>query len=92
MTGNVASRVQQIEEEREERDHCADWKLEPTRFSSWTCLVRLQVNMRSTKKRIKWQELLLEEIEDAEEEILSRAELEVFPEEYLTLLTERRGH
>ena len=48
--------------------------------------------MRSTKKRIKWQELLLEEIEDAEEEILSRAELEVFPEEYLTLLTERRGH
>lgn len=53
---------------------CADWRLEPTRFSSWTCLVWLQAkvwrviyNMRSPKERIKGKELLPEEIEDAEE-------------------------
>ena len=73
---------------------CADWRLEPTCFSSWTRLVRLQArvwrviyNMRSPKERIKGQELLPEEIEDAEEEIISRAQLEAFPEEYMALLT-----
>ena len=73
---------------------CADWRLEPTRFSSWTRLVRLQArvwrviyNMCSPKEGIKGQELLPEEIEDAEEEIISRAQLEAFPEEYMALLT-----
>ena len=44
-------------------------------------------NMRSPKERIKGQELLPEEIEDAEEAIISRAQLEAFPEEYMALLT-----
>ena len=73
---------------------CADWRLDPTRFLSWTRLVLLQArvwrviyNMRSPKERIKRQELLPEEIEDTEEEIISRAQLEAFPEEYMVLLT-----
>ena len=73
---------------------CADGRLEPTRFSSWTRLVRLQArvwrviySMRSPKEGIKGRELLPEEIEDAEEEIISRAQLEAFPEEYMALLT-----
>ena len=73
---------------------CADWRLEPTHFSSWTRLVRLQArvlrviyNMRSPKEGIKGRELLPEEIEDAEGEIISRAQLEAFPEEYMALLT-----
>ena len=64
---------------------CSDWRLEPTRFSSWTCLVWLQAkvwrviyNVRSPKVRIKGK--------DAEEEIISQAKLEAFPEEYMVLL------
>ena len=38
--------------------------------------------MRNPKDRVNGQELLPEEIEDAEEEIISRAQLEAFPEEY----------
>ena len=73
---------------------CADWRLEPIRFSSWTRLVRLQArvwrviyNMRSPKEGIKGRELLPEEIEDAEEGVISRAQLEAFREEYMALLT-----
>ena len=62
---------------------CADWRLEPTRFSSWW---RVVYNIRSPKERIKGQELLPEEIEDVEEEIISQAQLEAFPEEYMALL------
>lgn len=76
------------------KSKCANWRLEPTRFSSWTRLVRLQArvwraiyNMRNPRERIKGQELLPEEIEDAEEEIISRAQLEAFHEEYVALLT-----
>ena len=43
--------------------------------------------MRSPKEGIKGRELLPEEIEDAEEEIISRAQLGAFPEEYMALLT-----
>ena len=57
---------------------CVDWRPELTRFLSWTRLVWLQArvwrvvyNVRSPKERIKGQELLPEEIEDAEEEIIS---------------------
>ena len=39
------------------------------------------------KGKDKGQELLPEEFEDAEEEILSRAQLEAFPEECIALLT-----
>ena len=44
-------------------------------------------NMRSPKERINGQELFLEEIGDAGEEIRSRAHLVAFPEEYMALLT-----
>ena len=45
--------------------------------------------MRNPTDRIEGQELLPEEIEDTEEEIISRAQLGAFPEEYKALLTER---
>ena len=43
--------------------------------------------MRSPKETIRGQELLPEEIEDAEEEILSPGQLDALLEEYMTLLT-----
>jgi len=43
--------------------------------------------LQYVQERIKRQELLPEEIEDAEKEIISRAQLEAFPEEYMALLT-----
>ena len=73
-----------------------DWKLKPTRFSSWTRLVRLHArvwrvifNMCNPNDSVKGQELSPEEIEDAEEEIISRTQLEAFPEEYMALLKEK---
>ena len=73
-----------------------DWRLKPTRFSSWTQLVRLHArvwrvifNMRSPNNSVKGQELLPEEIEDAEEEIISGTQLEAFPEEYMAFLKEK---
>jgi len=42
--------------------------------------------MRNPKDRVNGQELLPQEIEDAEEEVISRAQLEAFPEEYEALL------
>ena len=85
----LTCRVQSLTNREGKRGKCEDWRLEPTRFSSWTRLVRLQArvwrvvyNMRNPKDRVSGQELLPEEIEDAEEEIISRAQLEAFPEEY----------
>ncbi|PFX19093.1 hypothetical protein AWC38_SpisGene16531 [Stylophora pistillata] len=70
-----------------------NWRLEPTRFSSWTRLVRLQArvwrviyNMCNPRERMKGQELLPEEIEDAEVEIINRAQLKAFHEKYIALL------
>ena len=72
---------------------CADWRLEPTLFPSSKSLVRLQArvwqviyNMRSPKERIKGREPLPEEIENAEEELISRTQLEAIPEEYMATL------
>ena len=42
--------------------------------------------MRSPKERIKGREPLPEEIENAEEEIISRTQLEAIPEEYMASL------
>ena len=42
--------------------------------------------MRSPKVSVKGNELLPKEIEDAEEKIISRTQLEAFPEEYMALL------
>ena len=55
------------------RSNCEGWKL----------------NGRNPTDRVEGQELLPEEIEDAEEEIISRAQLEAFSEKYKALLTER---
>ena len=82
-----------FQEKRDEKElECEGWRLKPTRFSSWTRLVRLQArvwqvlyNMRSSESRLSGQELLPEEITDAEEEIIRRAQQEAFPEEYMAL-------
>ena len=89
----LTCRVQSLTNREGKRGNCEDLWLEPTRFSSWTRLVRLQsrvwrvvYNMRNPKDRVNGQELLPEEIEDAGEEIISRAQLEALPEEYEALL------
>ena len=68
------------------------WRLHPKRFSSWTRLVRVHTrvrrvlhNMRSRDSRTAIMELLPEEIKDAEEEIVSLAQREVFRDEYTAL-------
>ena len=68
------------------------WRLHPKRFSSWTRLVRVHArvrrvlhNMRSRDSRTASMELLPEEIRDAEEEIVSLAQREVFRDEYTAL-------
>ncbi|KAL9974250.1 hypothetical protein ACROYT_G011265 [Oculina patagonica] len=72
------------------RGKCENWRFEPTRFSSWIRLQarvwRVVYNMRIPKDRVNGQKLLPEEIEDAEEEIISRAQLEAFPEKYEALM------
>ena len=81
-----------FQEKRNEKElECEGWRLEPTRFSSWTRLVRLQArvwrvlyNIRSPESRLSGQELLPEEITDAEK-IIRRAQQEPFPEEYMAL-------
>ena len=78
-----------FQKKRNEKElECEGWRLEPTRSSSWTRLVRLQArvrqvlyNMRSPESRLSGEELLPEEITDAEEEIIRRAQQEAFPEE-----------
>lgn len=79
-------------QEQKTEPRCNTWRLEPTRFSSWTRLVRLQArvwrevyNMRNPTEKITGRELLPEEIEDAEEEIISQTQLTAFPEEYMAL-------
>ena len=68
------------------------WYLEPKRFSSWSRLTRIQAwvyrfldNCRMpTDMRISG-ELMPEEIEDAEIQIIKKAQREVFQDEYLAL-------
>ena len=82
-----------LQEKRSEKElECEGWRLEPTRFLSWTRLVRLQArvwqalyNMRSPDSRSIGQELLPEDITDAEEEIIRKVQQEAFPEEYMEL-------
>lgn len=86
-----------LQEKKKEREPVREeWRLEPTRFSSWTRLVCLQArvwrvlyNMRNPKDRVSGQELLPEEIRDAEEDIIRRAQWEAFPEEYMALMAGR---
>ena len=46
---------------------------------------RVIYNMSNSKEKVSGQGLLPEEIEDAEEEIISQAQLAAFPEEYMAL-------
>ena len=87
------SQMPAFQKKRNEKElESEGWRLEPTRFSSWTRLVRLQArvrrvlyNMRSPESRLSGQELLPEEITNAEEEVIRRAQQEAFPEEYMAL-------
>lgn len=61
-------------------------------LTNWTWLVRLQArvwrviyNMRNPKGKVTGKELLTEEIEDAEDKIISQAQLAAFPKEYMAL-------
>ena len=47
---------------------------------------RVVLNMRNPGDKIDGQELLPEEIEDSEEEIISVAQFEAFPEEHIALV------
>ncbi len=70
------------------------WRLDPTRYSNWSRLVRVfgrvrrfAHNTRNSKTRVTDQELLPEELRDAEESIIGRAQRDVFSNEYKTLKT-----
>ena len=72
------------------------WRLDPKRFSSWTCLVRVYArmrrvlhNMRSKDNRNANIELSPEEMKDAEEEIVRLAQREAFCDEYTALSSEK---
>lgn len=75
-----------------EREATDEWRLNPKRFSSWIHLVRLHArvrrvihNMLNPENRQNNKELLPEEIRDAEEKIVQRAQQEAFREEYEAL-------
>ena len=69
------------------------WRLDPKRFSDWKHLVRIQArvsrfltNLRNKRKRQQCQtELAPEEIRDAEDVIIRKAQEESFAAEYAAL-------
>jgi hypothetical protein len=77
---------------RQQRATCQQLRngsLTPKRFSNWVCLVRLQArvrrvvhNLRNPDEMQNSKELLPEEIRDSEEDIIRKAQIEAFPEEY----------
>ena len=67
----------------------AEWRLKPERFSDWTRLVRLLArvkrvvfNMRSSEKRCGGRELTVDELKEAEVDIIREAQLQALPEDY----------
>ena len=79
-----------------EQEATDEWRLNPKRFSSWIHLVRLHArvrrvihNMLNPENRQNNKELLPEEIRDAEEKIVQRAQQEAFREEYEALEREK---
>ena len=75
-----------------EQEAADEWRLNPKRFSSWIHLVRLHArvrraihNMLNPENRQNNNELLPEEIRDAKEKIVQRAQQEAFREEYEVL-------
>ena len=75
-----------------EQEAIDEWRLNPKRFSSWIHLVQLHArvrrvihNMFNPENRQNNKELLPEEIRDAEEKIVQRAQQEAFREEYEAL-------
>ena len=71
---------------------CEMWRLDPKRFSSWTCFVRVHArvrrvlhNLRSGHDRKTGIELSPEEIKDAEEEIVRLTQREALRDEYAAL-------
>jgi hypothetical protein len=69
-----------------------EWRLSPNRYSSWMRLVciyarvvRVLCNMQKKTNRVFGKALQPEEIQDAEEDIIRKVQLEVFSEEYQAL-------
>ena len=84
------------QEKRRDQRTTEEWRLNPKRFSSWLRLVRLHArvrrvidNMRNPKARQNSKELLPQEIRDAEEDIIQRAQREVFSDEYGALVKKK---
>ena len=70
------------------------WRLDPSRFSSWTKLIRVQAwvrrfvdNCRSPNRESG--ELKAEEIEDAAIQVIKGAQRKAYPDEYLALQRQR---
>ena len=67
----------------------SDWRLNPQRFSSWTRLVRVHAwvshfldNCCLSKEQRITGELMIDEIRNAENQIIAQAQQQAFPDEY----------
>ena len=67
----------------------AEWKLKPERFSDWSKLVRLLArvkrvvfNMRNADQRRDGRELTIDEINEAESDVIRNAQREALSEDY----------
>ena len=76
--------------EKEEGKQADAWRLDPKRYSDWKDLIRIYArvnrvltNMRNKQKRQQRQiELMPDEIRDAEDVVIRRAQKEAFFAEY----------
>ena len=73
-----------------------DWRLEPTRFSSWTRLTRIHAwtlrfvqNCQLSSQDCKQEELSPQEMLESEGVVIKEARKESFPEEYRALTSEK---
>jgi hypothetical protein len=84
-------------EDRKANKKSTVWRLDPKRYSNWTRLVRVLGrvrrfihNTRNSETRVSYQELLPEELRDAEESIICRAQQDAFSDEYKALKTRKQ--
>ena len=84
-------------EDRKANKKSTVWRLDPKRYSNWTRLVRVLGrvrrfihNTRNSETRVSDQELLPEELRDAEESIICRAQQDAFSDEYKALKTRKQ--
>ena len=88
-TTSLVTNVPDVSDCEMESAEVAEWKLKPERFSDWFRLVRLlarvkQVvfNMRNVDQRRGGQELTVDEINDAESDVIRNAQREALYEDY----------